>query len=80
MPAASGRGRKFVGGHAACAGVCGVSCEAVEEGVEVVSGVGPVKRFRGCVVAVLKVDDALGELVAVGEVVGVYGFRCSIEK
>ena len=69
-----GRGRTFVGGHAACAGVCGVSCEAVEEGVEVVSGVGPVEWFRGCVVAVLKADDAFGELVAVGEVVGVHGF------
>ena len=44
-----------------------MSCEAVEEGVEVVSGVGPVEWFRGCVVAVLKVDDAFGELVEVGD-------------
>jgi hypothetical protein len=38
------------------------------------SGVGPVERCRGPVVAVLKADDAFGELVEVGEVVGAYGF------
>jgi len=51
-----------------------VEVEAVEEGVEVVSGVGPVEWCRGRVVAVLKADDAFGELVEVGEVVGVYSF------
>jgi hypothetical protein len=54
--------------------VCVVEVEAVEEGVEVVSGVGPVERCRGRVVAVLKADDAFGEFVEVGEVVGADGF------
>jgi hypothetical protein len=42
-----------------------VEVEAVEEGVEVVSSVGPVERCRGGVVAVLKADDAFGELAEV---------------
>ena len=37
-----------------------VEVEAVEEGVEVVSGVGPVERCRGRVVAVLEADNAFG--------------------
>ena len=49
-----------------CSGMwCVVEVEAVEEGVEVVSGVGPVERCRGGVVAVLKADDAFGELAEV---------------
>jgi hypothetical protein len=51
-----------------------VEVEAVEEGVEVVSGVGPVERCRGRAVAVLNSDDAFGELAEVGEVVGAYSF------
>jgi hypothetical protein len=42
-----------------------VEVEAVEEGVEVVSSVGSVERCRGGVVAVLKADDAFGELAEV---------------
>jgi hypothetical protein len=51
-----------------------VEVEAAKEGVEVVSGEGPVEWCRGGVVAVLEAEDALGELVEVGEVVGVDGF------
>ena len=65
-PTTGGHGRKFVGGHAACWSMRGVvEVEAVEEGVEVVSSVGPVERCRGGVVAVLKADDAFGELAEV---------------
>ena len=53
---------------------CVVEVEALEEGIEVVSGVGPIERCCGRVVAVLEADDAFGELVEVGEIVGVYGF------
>ncbi|CAN5605506.1 amino acid permease [soil metagenome] len=65
----SGLGRKFVGGSR-----CWLVVEAVEEGVEVGSGVGPVEGYCGGVVAVLEAEDAFGELVEVGEVVGVDGF------
>jgi hypothetical protein len=51
-----------------------VEVEALQECVEVVACVGPVERCRGRVVTVLEAQDALGELVEVGEVVGVDGF------
>ena len=61
-----------------CGGCLGMRCvgevEAVEVGVEVVSGVGPVERCRGRVVAFLEADDPFGELVQIGEVGGGDGF------
>jgi len=50
-----------------------VVVESVEEGVEIVAGVGPVERVGLGVVSVLEREDAFGEGVQVGEVAWVDG-------
>lgn len=45
-----------------------VVVEAVEVGVQIGGGVGPVERSRGGVVVMLEGQDAFGEGVQVGEV------------
>jgi hypothetical protein len=80
-PLTSGHGRKFVGSYARIwPGMrCVVCVEAVQVGVGVVAGVRPVERCCGLVVAV-EAREAFGELVEVGEVVGLMAFRRRIEK
>jgi hypothetical protein len=57
-----------------------VALEAGHELGEVVAAERPVERFGNGVVAVLERGEPLGDLVGVGEVVGVDDLRCTTEK